>query len=325
MAEPFAQQRSPRPDISVILCTLAGRRDIHATLQSLAAVAAPEGQGVEWLIVENGPDPLGPAAFAGFATPRREVRALHSAPRCKSIALNLALREARGEALLFADDDLRFRPDWMIRMAGPLLSGAAPAVAGAIELPAHLRRPWMAPYHLGWLGCIRRESSARTGEMAGANMGLHRRVLAQVPAYDEELGGGGLGNCEDTLFSRQLIACGLAPHLVPAAVVEHHFQPEKLRYRNWVRNAEAAGRSEAYLQHHWYHAEFPLAALRERYFAAKLALRCRLQPGPRGDAEGIAPWELSYRTSLARWRQYRIERRRPRNYARLGARKLTPA
>jgi glycosyltransferase involved in cell wall biosynthesis len=313
---------SSRIAISVVLCTLSGRRDIHATLQSLATVAAPEGQGVEWLIVENGPTPLGPAAFAGFATAGRQVRTLHSPPRCKSIALNLALREARGEALLFADDDLRFRPDWMLQMAGPLLCRAAPAVAGAIELPAHLLRPWMTPYHLGWLGCIRREPGALTGEMAGANMGIHRRVLARVPAYDEELGGGGLGNCEDTLFSRQLIACDLAPRLVPAAAVEHHFQPEKLRYRNWVRNAESAGRSEAYLQHHWYHADFPFAGLRAWCYRAKLLVRCRLQPGPRGDAEGIAPWELSYRASLACWRQYRIEMRRPRNYARLGSRKL---
>lgn len=310
--------------LSVIVCTLAGRKDIHETLRSLAGVTAPAGMTVEWLIVENGPGPAGPAAFAEFAATGREVRTLHSAPRCKSIALNLALREARGEALLFADDDLRFRPDWMLQLAGPLLSGAAPAVAGAIDLPAALRRPWMTPYHLGWLGCIRRESGVLTGEMAGANMGVHRRALAQVPAFDEELGGGGLGNCEDTLFSRQLIACGLAPRLVPAAVVEHHFQPEKLRYGNWVRNAEAAGRSEAYLQHHWYHVEYPLAGLRAHFFQAKLGLRSRLQPGPRGDAEGIAPWELSYRVSLARWRQYRIERRRPRNYSRLGARKLAP-
>lgn len=312
----------PRVEISVILCTLAGRRDIHETLRSLAGVEPPAGTSVEWLIVENGPDPVGPAAFAGFATARREVRTLHSPPRCKSIALNLALREARGDALIFADDDLRFRPDWLTRMAGPLLAGSAPAVAGAIDLPAHLRRPWMTAYHLGWLGCIRREPGALTGEMAGANMGIHRRVLAEVPAYDEELGGGGLGNCEDTLFSRQLIACDLAPRLLPDAVVEHHFQPEKLLYRNWVRNAEAAGRSEAYLQHHWYHARFPFAGLREWYFRAKLRERCRLQPGPCGDAEGIAPWELSYRASLARWRQYRIERRRPRNYPLLGARKL---
>ena len=314
-----------RVDISVIVCTLAGRKDIHETLRSLAGVAVPPGRSVEWVIVENGPAPLGPAAFTGFAAARRDVRALHSAPRCKSIALNLGIRESRGEALLFADDDLRFRPDWIAQLAGPLLSGSAPAVAGSIELPAPLRRPWMTAYHLGWLGCIRREPGVRTGEMAGANMGIHRRVLAQVPAFDEELGGGGLGNCEDTLFSRQLMACGLAPHLVPAAAVEHHFQPEKLLYRNWVRNAEAAGRSEAYLQHHWSHADFPGAQLRERYFQAKLAFRCRLQPGPRGDAEGIAPWELSYRVSLARWRQYRIERRRPRNYARLGSRKLVPA
>jgi glycosyltransferase involved in cell wall biosynthesis len=316
---------SSRIGISVILCTVAGRRDIHATLQSLAAVAEPGGSGVEWLLVENGPEPLGPAAFAGFATARREVRVLHSAPRCKSIALNLGLREARGDVLLFADDDLRFRPDWMTHMAGPLLAGDAPAVAGAIELPAHLRRSWMSPYHLGWLGCIRRAPGARTGEMAGGNMGVHRRVLQSVPAFDEELGGGGLGNCEDTLFSRQLTACGLEPRLVPEAAVEHHFQPEKLFYRNWVRNAEAAGRSEAYLQHHWYHADTPLPGLREFYFQAKLRLRALLQPSPPADAEGIPPWELSYRSTLARWRQYRIERRRPRNYTRLGAKKRSAA
>jgi glycosyltransferase involved in cell wall biosynthesis len=315
----------PGITISVVICTVAGRRDIHATLQSLAAVVPPAGTGVEWVIVENGPQPQGEGAFAQHRCARREVRVLHSSPRSKSIALNLALGAARGEVILFADDDLRFRPDWLTQLAGPLLAGTAPAVAGAIDLPAHLRRPWMHSYHLGWLGCIRREAGATTGEMPGANMGIHRRVLEQVPAFDVELGGGGLGNCEDTLFSRQLIACGLAPHLVPAAAVEHHFQPEKLLYRNWVRNAEAAGRSEAYLRHHWDHADLPGARLRQLYFRTKLRLRRFTAAAPRDDDEGIAAWELSYRASLARCRQFQIECRRPRNYARKGSRKLVAA
>ena len=45
-------------------------------------------------------------------------------------------------------------------------------------------------------------------DLTGANMAFARRVLDKVPGFDRELGPGGLGFCDDTLFSLQLRTAG---------------------------------------------------------------------------------------------------------------------
>jgi GT2 family glycosyltransferase len=234
---------------SVILCTLRRAAQIGATLDSLLALPRPPGMELELVVVENGP-PDGTrteverraAAAVGWT-----LRYLHVEQKGKSRALNAGLAAARGELLFFVDDDLRFSPRWLTDLVALILSGRADGATSPITIPAHLRRPWMTPYHLGWLGCIRYRNQAQPDEMPGANMALHRRAVDRVPAFDLELGGGGLGNCEDTLFSRQVVAAGFRLAFAPEAPVEHHFEPAKLRYAQWQANAAAAGRSRAYL------------------------------------------------------------------------------
>ncbi len=311
---------------SVILCTLRRAAQIGATLDSLLAQPRPVGLELELVVVENGP-PDGTRAEV-----ERRVKAaigwtlryLHVEQKGKSRALNAGLAAARGELLFFVDDDLRFSPRWLTDLSALILSGQSDGATSPITIPAHLLRPWMTPYHLGWLGCIRYRNREQPDEMPGANMALHRRTLERVPAFDLELGGGGLGNCEDTLFSRQVVAAGFRLAFAPEAPVEHHFEPAKLRYAQWRANAAAAGRSRAYLHHHWLHLPVSLARCRRLQLQAKLALRRRLYPMPGAHSEGIAPWELSYLTDLAFLEQFAVERQQPRKYGLRGLRKLAP-
>jgi glycosyltransferase involved in cell wall biosynthesis len=309
---------------SVILCTLRRAAQIGATLDSLLALPRPPGLALELVVVENGP-PDGTRTEVERRAPGAvgwTLRYLHVEQKGKSRALNAGLAAAQGELLFFVDDDLRFSPRWLTDLAALILSGRADGATSPITIPAHLRRPWMTPYHLGWLGCIRYRNQAQPDEMPGANMALHRRTLARVPAFDLELGGGGLGNCEDTLFSRQVVAAGFQLAFAPEAPVEHHFEPAKLRYAQWQANAAAAGRSRAYLHHHWLHLPVARAGWRRLQLRAKLALRQGLAGTRAPDAEGIPPWELSYRTDLAFLEQFAHEYPEPRKYDLRGLRKL---
>jgi glycosyltransferase involved in cell wall biosynthesis len=309
---------------SVILCTLRRAAQIGATLDSLLALPRPPGLELELVVVENGP-PDGTrteverraAAAVGW-----KLRYLHVEQKGKSRALNAGLAAARGELLFFVDDDLRFSPRWLTDLSALIISGRADGATSPITIPAHLRRPWMTPYHLGWLGCIRYQNQAQPDEMPGANMALHRRALDRVPAFDLELGGGGLGNCEDTLFSRQVVAAGFRLAFAPEAPVEHHFEPAKLRYAQWQANAAAAGRSRAYLHHHWLHLPVSRAGWRRLQLRAKLALRRSFTRSRSPETEGIPPWELSYRTDLAFLEQFALESAKPRQYALRGLQKL---
>jgi glycosyltransferase involved in cell wall biosynthesis len=311
---------------SVILCTHGRGAKLGATLDSLLRVERPAGLEAELIVVENGAadGTRVEVERRNWTAPGWELRYLHLAPKGKSRALNAGLAAARGELILFIDDDLRFSPRWLADLSGLVLSGRADGATSPITVPAALHRPWMTPYHLGWLGCIRYRNPTRPDEMPGANMALHRRVLERVPGFDLELGGGGLGNCEDTLFSRQIVAAGFRLGFATDAPVEHHFEPAKLRHAQWQANAAAAGRSRAYLRHHWEHLPVPARALRQLQLRAKLALRRRFHGPIPAEQEGIPPWELSYLSDLAFFEQYAREARRPRNYERHGARKIAP-
>ena len=66
-------------------------------------------------------------------------------------------------------------------------------------------RAWLAAFdgfeEYDRLGCRR--------ALIGANMGLKRHAGERLPAFDSELGGGGLGNCEEILFgSGTLVEAG---------------------------------------------------------------------------------------------------------------------
>jgi len=275
--------------ISIIICTHGRCQDLGNTLESLRNVRVPGGWLAELLVIENGSKDATESVVQSFALDWLNVRYLYEPKKGKSRALNRSLAEARGDLLVFIDDDIRFPREWLVEMCQPILSGRCSAVAGGIVLPDHLLRPWMVRYHRPWLGSTEYLSAEDPSEMAGGNMAIHRRVLEKVGGYDENLGGGGLGNCEDTLFGRQVRQAGFKIMASFHASVEHHFSPAKLRYDNWVRAAIAAGRSRAYLIHHYYHQRIAMPRLRAFYFKLKLRLRklaCRSLPD---GGEGIAP------------------------------------
>lgn len=308
--------------ISIIICTHDRSEDLSRTLESLEQVRVSHGSLVDLVVVENGAKGNAESAVASFHHDRIRAQYLHESKKGKSRALNLAIKVACGDVLVFADDDVRFAPDWLKALCQPILDGTAMAAVGRIVVPPHLLRPWMERYHLGWIGAIPFKDPAKPDEAAGGNWACHRKAIEQLSGFDLELGGGGLGNCEDTLFSRQIITAGFSIAGAPDAEVEHHFQPAKLLYGNWVRAAQAAGRSRAYLLYHWLHEDIPSAVARGWYFQAKLVIRRALGPRRQAADEGIPAWELSYLQDLAKCQQFLLERRRPRNYARKGLIKL---
>jgi GT2 family glycosyltransferase len=228
------------------------------------------------------------------------------------------LSAAKGTILLMTDDDVIPSKDWVVRMTEPLFRGDYDAIVGRVELPAHLSRPWMTTKHEQWLSGTGR----RPGEkllLMGGNMGFHHRVLDRVPGFDAELGAGkALGNAEDMLFSWQLEEAGFRIGEAPEALVVHHLDASRLLRSSWLSAARARGRTEAYLLHHWEHAEIKWPWLRAQYLALKLHLRRLVQPPPPLDHEGVPLWEFSYVFHIEKYRQYNIERKRVRNYERRG-------
>jgi glucosyl-dolichyl phosphate glucuronosyltransferase len=328
----------PRNSVSIIIPTRDRSASLKETLSALGGTAVPDDSEVEVLVVDNGSaDRTRPVV--------RQARLWGQAPRYiyepragTSNARNAGLAAARGQVLLWSDDDVAPNRNWIETMCRPILEGRADAVAGRVKLPDSLERPWLQPWHRLCLAVDDRQGAGPTPcrvpsgwlpapcQLIGANMAFARRVLDKVPAFDAGLGGGALGCGEDTLFSLQLREAGL--RIVAGdegTTVEHHCGEHRLA-RPFLEDVLASqGRSHAYIDYHWRH--HPVLLPRFRGGKSLLALAglqvLRRLPGAGdpviGRREARWLWRFAYHQQMA------IESRHPRHYEQFGLRPLTAA
>jgi glucosyl-dolichyl phosphate glucuronosyltransferase len=305
---------------SIIICTRNRADSLAKTLAALERVAVPAGLQTEILVVDNGSSDHTAEVARKHPARRHPVRYISEPATGQSRARNTGLAAASSELILFTDDDVAPAGDWLEKITAPLVRGESEGVVGRIDLAEDRRRPWMTPQHLVSMAVYQGEPV----QLIGANMGFHCSVLKRVPTFDVEVGPGAAGFGDDTLFSWQLAEAGFRLKYIPEASVLHYPDLSRLIRSSWLSTGRKHGASLAYLMHHWQHEDLPSPRLRAGYVALKLRLRRLLKPPVVLEAEGIDGWEMSYVSELEKCRQFLIERRRPRNYAKRGLRKLNP-
>jgi glycosyltransferase involved in cell wall biosynthesis len=305
--------------VSIILCTCNRAAPLQKALGTLGKVSIRPDWEAELLVVDNGSADDTATVVRNAKLGNMEVRYLREAQKGKGHALNAGLAKARGDIILFTDDDVILAEDWAEQIMSPLLHGSCDAVTGQITLAPNLMRPWMTPAHRWWLASSHDALPYHgSREMIGANMGFRRSVLERVGAFDPELGPGALGVGDDTLFGWQLAEAGFRIGHAPKAGATHQLDASRLRRINWLSEARKHGRSEAYLRNHWEHSDIQNPRLRQFCYFIKLQLRRVLQRPPPLESEGCPLWEMSYVLHMEMCKQFCFERRRPRNYSRRG-------
>lgn len=307
------------PLVSILICTRDREEHLRQTLDSLSRVQVPDDILCELIVVDNGSSDGTAQLLSSYQMPQMPLRSACEARPGQVRARNTALSLARGEIIVFTDDDVRFPPDWIDGMCRPILRGEADAVAGGIRFAPHLERAWMQMLHRRWLASTG-DISGEPQELIGANMAFSRRVLDKVPAFDPALGPGALGFYDDTLFSYQLLQAGFRLKAKYDSEVEHHFQESRLLRSSFEDAAAKRGRSAAYLEYHWEHRDVSFLPL--RFVKSRLVLlhwRAR-KWRERGSREGLPVEEMNALWSVFFYRQFALERKRPRLYEKRGLR-----
>ena len=302
--------------VSIILCTYNRAASLRRTLEALEKVKIPTDWKAEIILVDNASTDNTAMVARNAAFPNIEVRYFYEPKRGLSSARNAGLAHARGDFILFTDDDALPAEDWVAQMVSALVTGECDAVTEPFTPARHLMRPWLTPMHKGWLA----DSDAATPrdgvrELIGGNMGIRRSVLERVRAFDPELGRGALGFADDTLFGWQLCRAGYRIAYLPAARVIHQFDVSRLLRTQWLSDARQRGRTGAYLCHHWEHADVRFPRLTWLRYFVTLHLRRVLQRPPPPQSEGCPLWEMSYVLNMEMCRHFSLERERPRNYS----------
>lgn len=232
------------PRLSVIIPT-CGR--IPLLLECVQSILRNDFTDYEVLIVDQEHGSALPAALAGrFGNDPRLVY-LWLEEASISRARNLGISRARGEILIFADDDIVVDPGWLRAYVEAFEAPAVPpgAVAGRLDPCWLVPRPAWFPedreYLLGIYNRHDRFMPMPEHDLPiGANFAVLRKVADEVGPFDERIGysyarrdsmiGG-----EDSLFSLRIKQANYRLYHQPAARVWHKVAGYKVTRWHFLR------------------------------------------------------------------------------------------
>ncbi len=221
---------------------------LRQTLAGLVAQQFPRDH-YEILVLDNNSTDHTRAVVAEFAAARPAPRYLHEPRQGLDHARNRAIAEARGDILVFGDDDILVQPDWLAQMTVPLLADPAQrigAVGGEVipVFPDGLP-PWVAEWHSPL--AFRRDLGpleSRHSPM-GANLAFPKWVFAQLGYFHTALdrAAGNYFSGGDSEMIRRVRAAGLEVWFAPAAAVQHQMPASRTTFRYASRHAFDSARS----------------------------------------------------------------------------------
>jgi len=238
---------------TVALCTHNHADRLVRTLADLPGLRPPEAPW-EFLVIDNGCRDGTPELLARHRWPEGwQVRVVREEKLGLSNARNRAIAEARGDYVIFMDDDETADPDWLCAYERLIRAHAPDAFGGRIRVLFEDTRPaWLKDELLGFLGELNRadEICPLTDPYTsfhGGNFGLHKRVCERVGLFDDMLGRKGTDNTggEEVDFYRRLLAAGFQVWWTPEAIIHHRIQAEKLTRGYFLDLHYRQGRVEA--------------------------------------------------------------------------------
>jgi glycosyltransferase involved in cell wall biosynthesis len=186
------------------------------------------------------------AAFAGATpVPRHVVETKQGLDHAR----NRAIAEARGEIIVFADDDILVESDWLRQLTAPLLAdwGQKIGAVGGEVVPVFPDGlpPWVAEWHAPL--AFRRDAGPLPPHQSpmGANLAFPRRVFDRVSTFAIALDRAGRNYFSggDTEMLRQVRAAGFEVWFAPAARVRHQMPAARTTFRYATRHAFDSARS----------------------------------------------------------------------------------
>jgi GT2 family glycosyltransferase len=211
---------------SVILCTYNRVHLLERVLRSLACQTVTSEQ-FEIIVVDDGSTD-GTAALCERAG--RDLPNMKYIAMAKNLGLaaagNRGIRSARGEVLLFIDDDCLAQENWVECLISSLEKH--PLAAGAIKSP-QLNYVKFCHNISQFHPFMKRCTEGQVESIAGANMGIRRSVWEELDGFDEK------SKVPDMEFVLRARLKGHRVHFAPKAVVIH--DPDRTSLATVLKNA----------------------------------------------------------------------------------------
>ena len=239
----------PDPHVTVVLATRNRAAYLDAALTSL--VAQESCEPFEIVVVDNGSYDDTATVVARWSTRDPRIRSVYEPVAGLSRAKNAGIAAARGQVLLFTDDDVIVNEHWMASLLDGLAQHAddLTLVGGSvIPVPNDLGRwpAWFDEEALVEAGALDLPAGAPVRSpqyIWGANMASRAKLFDLVGAFDEDLGRrlDERGTFEDTELQDRVRQAGGEIWFRPDARLEHRIPRDTITPREIVLRAFSRG------------------------------------------------------------------------------------
>jgi glycosyltransferase involved in cell wall biosynthesis len=259
-------------NISVIICSYNREKVIGKTLQHLFEQTDKD---FELLLVNNNSTDNTENICQDFmhAHPQLTVRYFVEKNQGLSYARNRGIKEARGDYLIFLDDDAFAFPDYIRNFKNFLEKYPDFQAGGGKILPFwESERPqWMSRYLLSIVSTIDLgDNVKRFGGRSypiGANMMIRKDLFERFGLFNVNLGrkGKNLEGAEEKDLFLRIKKAGIPVYYTPDAVVEHWAPDSRLTNDFFTKQALAIGYSEKIRAKNISSMEYVKSILRELF------------------------------------------------------------
>lgn len=224
------------PSISVVVCSYNGSATIRDTLKALSRLDYPD---YEVIVVNDGSTDSTPEIAKEY-----QVRLISTENQGLGQARNEGCAAARGEIIVYTDDDAYPPPNWLRYLAADFMRSDHACIGG----------PNLVPPEDGWVGqCVADSPGGPlhvllTDDIAehvpGCNMAFRKERLQAIGGFDPIFRSAG----DDVDVCWRLQDKGWTIGFSPAAMVWHHRRATAKRY--WGQQV-GYGKAEALLEQKW--------------------------------------------------------------------------
>jgi glycosyltransferase involved in cell wall biosynthesis len=234
--------------VTVAIPTFNRSALLRQTLEGIARQDYPP-DCFEALVIDNNSRDDTARVAADFAASSLKLRCLLEAKQGLDHARNRAIAEAKGDIILFGDDDILVEPDWIAQMVAPFLNhpGARIGAVGGEVIPVFPDGlpTWMSGWHAPLAFRLDAGPLPDSQSPMGANLAIPRWVFNEIGPFHTALDrtAGSYFSGGDSEMIRRIRAAHMEVWFVPSAAVRHQMPASRTTFRYAARHAFDSARS----------------------------------------------------------------------------------
>lgn len=229
---------------SIIICSYNRFRLLTETIESVLKVLENR-EDVEILVIDNNSTDQIPTLEKEYTSEKRFYYFLE-VEQGLSNARNRGIKEAKGEYLIYLDDDVELNKDYFEVLDSILLDSSISVVGGKV-LPFNVEIPSWLPNEYFYLVSIfsPSEEAQITKYLMGANFIVRKNIAEKIGGFDTRLGRNGskLAGGEEVDFLNRIYAHNDIIFYSPKLIVYHKIN-NKLNIHYVLTYSRELGKSE---------------------------------------------------------------------------------